>query len=238
YRSALAACRDEADRQRLADEMPVIGQAHALFNSTADPPLLRWAIEARVLAREDFPTIARKCALITEAVEAYARLYFDVLDKLNAETWVMCAVIGSKIHHGLTEKDLDVWWRFIGYAHGPVVLDKVIHRTLELSRPTTPELLDAVLTRDTESLFLDKKLLATHLLPVTPETALQVLQLAAQMDALKGSVVGNTPMQAVTDSFLHGLAEPPACRTDPEQTWLAVPVRDSSAPQRVGHAAG
>jgi hypothetical protein len=73
---------------------------------------------------------------------------------------------------------------------------------------------------------------------VTPETALQILQAAAQMGALKGSVVGNTPMQAATDSFLNGLAEPPACRTDQEQTWLAVPVLDASAPQRVGPVAG
>src|SRR5262249_32640025 len=138
--------------------------------------------------------------------------YFDVLDKLNAKTWVMSVVIGGKIHYGLTEKDLDVWWRFIGYAHGPVVLDKVIHRTLELSRSTTAELLDAVLTRDTEALFLDKNLLAIHLLPVTPETALQVLQLAAQMGVLKSSLVENTPMQAAADSFLNGLAEPPTFR--------------------------
>jgi hypothetical protein len=236
FLSSLAACSDEAARHRLGERMPAVSQAHALRQ--ADPPLLRWAVEAYILSGEPFDLIAKKCALLTEAVEAYEALFFSVLDRLHAATWVLCVVIGSKIQYGLTEQDLDVWWRFIGHAHGPLLLDKVIQRTLERSRPTTPELLDATLARDAEALFLDKKLLATHLLPVSPETALQVLQLAAQLGALKGSVVGNTPMQAATDSFLHGLAEPPAFHTDPEQTWLAVPVRDASASQRVGPVAG
>jgi hypothetical protein len=236
FLSSLADCPDEAARRLLGERMPIVYQAHAVRH--IDPPLLRWAVEAYILSGEPFDVIARKCALITEAVEAYEALFFSVLDKLHAETWVLCVVIGSKIHYGLTETDLGVWWKYLGYVHGSLMLDKVLHRTLERSRPTTPELLDAALARDTEALFLDKKLLATQLLPVTPETAPQVLQLAAQLGALKGSVVGNTPMQAAVDSFLHGLAAPPACRTDQEQTWLAVPVLDPSAPQRVGPVAG
>src|SRR5947208_767887 len=40
--------------------MPEAHQAHALSNS-ADPALLRWATEARLLANEPFEDIARKC---------------------------------------------------------------------------------------------------------------------------------------------------------------------------------
>src|SRR5262245_44566584 len=62
YRSARAACRGETDHLRLAGSMPAIAQAHALRR--ADPPLLRWATEARVVANEPFEDIGRKCALL------------------------------------------------------------------------------------------------------------------------------------------------------------------------------
>jgi hypothetical protein len=47
YLTALATCRDDADRQHLAGQMPAIAQANALHH--AHSPLLRWAVEARVL---------------------------------------------------------------------------------------------------------------------------------------------------------------------------------------------
>jgi hypothetical protein len=181
YRRALAACRDDEDRLGLAERLPAVAQAHALRQ--ADPPLLRWAVEARILAREPFETVAGKCALLPEAVEAYERLFFAVADKLGASTWVSCVVIGPKIHAGLTEGDVDVLWKFFGYAYGPVVLDPLIHGTLGLPRPATAREAAEALARDADALWTRKKSLATHLLPVTPATAAQVLQLAAQLGA-------------------------------------------------------
>jgi hypothetical protein len=182
YRRALAACRDDEDRLGLAERLPAVAQAHAL--RLADPPLLRWAVEARILAREGFDVVAKKCAVLPEAVEAYERLFFNVIDKLDASSWVACQVIGPRIHHGLAEEDLDVLWKFFGYAYGPVVLDALIHGTLGLPRPATAREAAEVLARDADALWTRKKSLATHLLPVTPETAAQVLQLAAQLGAI------------------------------------------------------
>jgi hypothetical protein len=106
FMSALAACSNDIDRQKLSEAMPAVFQAYTLFH--AQPPLLRWATEARILAREDFNTIGRKCLLLPEAVEAYEQLFFCVLDRLEASTWVACNVIGPKAHTGLTAQDLDV----------------------------------------------------------------------------------------------------------------------------------
>src|SRR5215471_2141550 len=66
FRSALAGCRGEADRLRLARGMPAVFQAYAI--TRADPPLLKWGLEARIVAGEAFPEIAWKCALLPEAV--------------------------------------------------------------------------------------------------------------------------------------------------------------------------
>jgi hypothetical protein len=86
---------------------------------------LRWATEARILAREDFQTIGRMCLLLPEAVEAFEQLFFCVLDRLEASTWVVCNVIGTKIHTGMTQHDLDILWRLVGYSYGPLMLDAV-----------------------------------------------------------------------------------------------------------------
>src|SRR5262249_21743159 len=95
FLASQAACPDDDACHRLGERMPAVSQAYALRR--LDPPLLRWAIEAYILSGESFDVIARKCALTTEAVEAYEALFFSVLDRLNADTWVMCVVIGSKI---------------------------------------------------------------------------------------------------------------------------------------------
>src|SRR5262245_11976164 len=178
YRSALAACLDEADCLRLAGTMPALFQAHCV--SQANPPLLKWALEARLVAGEPFGEIARKCALLPEAVEAYEALFFSVVDKLDASTWIACRVLGARSFTGMTERDLDIWWKVVGYGLGPVALDSLLHAP-GFPRPETPADIDEALARAAGTLFRWKRLLAAYLLPVTPETALQVLQLSGQL---------------------------------------------------------
>ena len=196
------------DLARLAEEMPAVAQAFDLRQ--ADPPHLRWAVEARLLAGEAFDAIARKCGLLPEVVEAYERLFFAVVDMLGFDTWVMCQAVGGKAFYGMTENDLDVWWKLLGYCFGPLMLDKVIHHSLGQPRPEDDEQLAAALDRGAEAVFRGRKLLAAHLLPVTPETAPQVLQLAAQLDAAGDRPAdGAAAQQGTVDCLLGGLAATP-----------------------------
>jgi hypothetical protein len=196
------------DLARLAEAMPALAQAHALRQ--ADPPHLRWAVEARVLAGEPFGAVARKCGLLPEAIEVYAKLFYDVVDMLGADTWVMCQAVGPKAFRGMTEQDLDVWWKVLGYCFGPLMLDKVIEHSAGLPRPAEEGELAAALDRDAEAVLRGKRLLAAHLLPVTPETAPQVLQLAAQLEAAGDRPAdGAAPQQGTVDCLLGGLAAAP-----------------------------
>jgi len=204
FRSALAACRDEADRLSLAGTMPALFQAHAV--SQADPPLLKWALEARLVAGEPFGEIARKCALLPEAVEAYEALFFSVVDKLDASTWIACQVFGQKIHFGLTEQDLDVLWRFAGYNFGPVMLDVLVHNTTSPLPPATPGEVAEVLAREAETLFARKRALAVQLLPITPQTAPAVVKLAAQLGVLKLRETGGSAITETSQPAVQGLA--------------------------------
>jgi hypothetical protein len=196
------------DLARLAERMPAVSQAFDVRR--ADPPLLRWAIEARLLAGEPFDAIARKCGLLPGAVEAYERLFFAVIEMLSADTWIMCQAVGSKAFYGMTENDLDVWWKLLGYCFGPLMLDKVIDQSAGLPWPAEDGQLAAALDRGAGALLRGKRLLAAHLLPVTPETAPQVLQLAAQLDAATGRpAAGAAPQQGTADCLLGGLAATP-----------------------------
>jgi hypothetical protein len=186
FAAALDRCRDTTDWERLAGEMPEVYQAYVLFNSADDPPLLRWVIEARILANEPFEDIGRKCGLLPGAVEASERLFFSVRERLHADSWVICRVVGPKAFYGMTEKDVDVWLKIVGYSAGPLALDSLLLHTSGFPRPETPAEIDEALARAAGTLFRWKRLLASHLLPVTPETALQVLQLSGHLQMIGG----------------------------------------------------
>jgi hypothetical protein len=209
YQTALHACQDEVAREHLAREMPDIDQALAVYQ--AKSPLLRWAVEARILAKESFDEIARKCNLLPETVEAYEALFFAVADKLGADTWVVCNVIGAKAFTGLTADDLDVLWKMIGFAFGPVMLDAFIHGNLGVDEPATAEEIDQVLSQQTKSLLLRKEAIATHVLPVTPKTAPRIIQMAYERrhqearDYLQHDGQATPAITAVAEQFLHDL---------------------------------
>ena len=192
---------------RPAEKMPAVAQAFDLRQ--ADPPHLRWAVEARLLAGESFGAIGRKCGLLPEAVELYERLFFAVADMLGFDTWVMCQAVGPRAY-SLSERDVDVWWKLLGYCFGPLMLDKVIDHSAGLPRPAEDGQLAAALDHGAEALFRAKKLLAANLLVVTPETAPQVLQLAAQLEAAGDPPAdGAAPQQGTAECLLGGLAAPP-----------------------------
>jgi hypothetical protein len=119
----LRQCQDEAARQGLAQRLPVIFQAHALY--AGPPSLARWHLEARLLTPESFSEVAEKCATSPEVVEAYESLYFCVRDRLHIEGYVVLQVL-RKAHRGLTEADVDVILKMHAYAGGPIVLDRLL----------------------------------------------------------------------------------------------------------------
>jgi hypothetical protein len=85
--------------------MPTLYQAWQLFQESS---LRRSELEARFLAREDTPAIARKCDLPPAAIDLYHDLFFAVRGRLHASDWVACRVIGPRAHQVLTESDTDV----------------------------------------------------------------------------------------------------------------------------------
>jgi len=178
FLGARSRCHTESDQRSLAHTMPSLWQAHAAF--TAQPPFVKWAVEAYILAKEALPEIARKCGLIPDAVIAYERVFFAVAERLECTFWIVSQAIGEKVFTGLTERDLGLVWKLLGYNHGPVLLDSLLHNVLHRDRPDNPEQAEQCIAREMQSLLQRHAALASLFLPVTQKTALKILRLHDQ----------------------------------------------------------
>ncbi|HEX4143079.1 MAG TPA: hypothetical protein VHY91_05985 [Pirellulales bacterium] len=124
----------EADLEYMAEWMPGLFTAHLLHTRGPDPT--RFEVEARILAKEPFDSIGKKCYLSVPAITAYEALFFNVLDRLEAKSYIIHQVIGPKLHEGLTPSDIGVLWKLYGYRGGSFVLDQLIYGQNDSQQPT------------------------------------------------------------------------------------------------------
>ena len=141
---ALRRCQDAAEHSRLAQDMPDIAVAWEIH--TAEPAMPRWIIEARILAAEPEDVIATKTGQTAEAIRCYEQLFFDVRPSLRVCDYITNIVIGPRLQM-LSEGDVDVLLKLVGYRCGGVMLDAWIHYYERSSRP--PAIIDGL---DTEQL--------------------------------------------------------------------------------------
>jgi len=171
--------------------MPAFCQAQAVFK--AQPPFMRWAMEAYILAAAPFPDIAKKLGLMVDAVTAYERLFFAVTEHLDCTVWIVAQAIGEKAFTGLTEQDLGLVWKLLGYHHGPVLLDNLILNVLRRDRPDNPAQVEACIAREMQCLLQRHGALAALFLPVNQKTALKIVKLCSQQRATEHRVNSITP---------------------------------------------
>lgn len=223
-------CHEERDFLRLRDEMPAVYGAHDLFEATQSA--IPWAIEARLLARESFEGIARKCGTTAEVIEAYTKLFFDVADALNSPDYIMGQVVGMAAFTDPAEAELGTYWRYLGYAGGPEVLDYVID-----GRADCRERAEAFLAETTRFALVRKMAMAAHSVAVTEKTAQKLLKAFApvlKQPGAKGRTTG-TVLPGILPPLSRAEAEaaggPPPASTgipvDPPQD--ADPPREASA---------
>lgn len=158
------ACRGRSDYERLAQRHPAVAAAHRLFRKA--PALRRAEIEARLLARQADDAIAARCGLSAAAVGAYHDLFFNVRDALDAGIYIYSIAIGPKAFAGLTENDVDILLKMLGYAHGPLMVDAALRYFR--NPPTLPprlESLDAVALDELRLMLLLRKLILTIVTP-------------------------------------------------------------------------
>lgn len=109
-------CRDDAQRQQVAQAYPVLTEAHRLFEIASLRE--RAEVEARLLAGERDESIGGKCKLSPEVVHLFHELFFDVRSYLQASLYIVNMAIGPKYHYGLQADDYDVLLKIAGYTLG------------------------------------------------------------------------------------------------------------------------
>jgi hypothetical protein len=173
YLNRLRACRDDADRDRLARAVPDIDAAYRL-HETPDK-LTRGILEARILARQGAEEVAADRGLTPAAVTAYEALFFSVRGKLDAQLYILGHAIGPRLWYGATEDDVDVLLKWAGYIRGPALLDVMVRYFTSAWK--VPEHLTGLSGGELQELYLMLGVRTLLLIQATTTTALDVLRM-------------------------------------------------------------
>ncbi len=136
---------DLFDADEVDDEIHQAFQVH-------DQPRRRLELEARLLAGQDNETIGQRLTLAPEVVELYARLIFDVRDRLQYRDTMLIQIRGPELADGEVTREQVV--HLFAYMRGPAVVDGV----LEIY--DTPEILALFATDVQDRLQMDPLRLA------------------------------------------------------------------------------
>jgi hypothetical protein len=166
--------------------------------------LTRGVLEARILARLPADQVAAACQLTVGAVQAYEALFFDVRSHLAFPDYLIPVVIGAKLHFGITQEDVDVVLKHVGYVGGPVLVDWLVD--FYTSGCAVPDSLEAASPEELQALVYALRAKALHLVYVLPfpacYRALRVNELARELQAYIDSL-GNAKDAAAEDGSIR-----------------------------------
>jgi hypothetical protein len=181
YLTRLRACRDDLQSQRLREKAPDLAGAYELHQGDK---VTRGALEGRILARQSPDVAAAACGLGRDVVDAYLALFFDVLGKLHAQSYVLIHAVGGDLWGGgLREDDTDVLLRLYGFLLGTIFLE-ALHRYFR-GGWSIPESLEAATSEELRNLslmILMKAVVAARVLPFArANRALRLLELSEEL---------------------------------------------------------
>jgi len=128
FRRLIQRCETDMDKLAALDAHPALYEAYSLYDATDDHTNNKWELEARLLARESLPAISDKLGIDIDAIMLYERIFFDVMDRLDAPGLITHTVIGKSVQTGLAEREYDCLWKLFGYWLGPSVLDALAYK--------------------------------------------------------------------------------------------------------------
>lgn len=110
---------------------PGIYYAWQLIHSFADNPIPTLLVQARLLSRASFRTIAQKHNTTEDTIKWYEAMSFNVTDRLNSLDWIVGQVLTPAFgrHHGNLHSVYsyyDSTLKLLCYLGGPIVADSLI----------------------------------------------------------------------------------------------------------------
>jgi len=178
------------------------------FQIWDDDQLNRSIIEARLLARESFQTIAKKTGLPVYTVKVYEALFFNVHDKLDHETYILSTAIGPSIQRPVMPDDFGDILKLVAYKRGPLYLEHLLQYGQGQSRPTDRQSVQQSFRDSVRSDVDVAAFLAALTMPVNDKTALDWLRLGVRtlrQQRRKRRDVNNDPdwKKRIELAFIH-----------------------------------
>ena len=176
YLSALREAETYHEQVQVLVDFTAIYWAHRIHQATDNSRPIRWAIEARILARETNEQIAQKNGCSADTIDAYEALFFNVHDRLDCRDYILNSVLGQAAVHGLQTRDNDLVWKLLGYLGGPYVLDVVMARFPHGSPVRSPDGVASFFQDLAINTMKQKAALAALTVPVESHTQMQLLE--------------------------------------------------------------
>lgn len=183
--------------------------------------LIRWELQARVVADQPAEVIARRMCLPKSVVEQYEAAYFHVRPRLIHCSVVLREIIGAPINDVWMPSEIAKFWQWLGFTYGVSTLDQVIPPFLALddklrSRGLTAYLHPACSVREEFRI-----LVASKLVPAAATLALPGLSLVAQLRSQARRRMRPAPVASSADVAALSTAECPAhdSRRDTTPRW-------------------
>jgi hypothetical protein len=146
-----------------------LADAYELYTQP-EAKIMRWELEARILARTDIVTITEISGLSAKCIKWYESLFFNVSDRLDNSSWIMNFAIGKGAFFGASERDLDVLWKVYAYLYGPSKLEWLINNRADAE-------INIWASEEISSNLLRKNLHSSKIVAPNSWNQLQLLQL-------------------------------------------------------------
>jgi hypothetical protein len=207
YLSAKALCHNELQLERLMYKMPGLYHAEQLHDR--EDLDLRWEMEARFLARESFESIGGKIGIDVEVVFWYERAFYNVLEKLNNQSYIGNVAMGRSVHRGLFERDYDLLWKMFGYACGPLMIDSLTRKLTNPQQVDAADQVDVAKHALTSSALVDKALTAAMTIPVSYNQSIILEFYHKMLEIQRNSGKGGDIIAMITNNINSALTALP-----------------------------
>jgi len=221
-------------RHRKRDQ--AVADAFAIYNG---PKASRALLESYLLTSARRDTVAARCQLTSEVVEAYQAIFFCVRNWLNARDWIAAKAIGIATPEGLRAEYPFRLWRLLAFNGGQDVLETLVAVMSGNPLVPPPGLSFAAATTWQRETELRIKLHVASLLAETPMELAAVARIgnAAPRAGVKRGRVRKKPdtVLKIMGSFLSGLERSGTRRRRrPQQRHrLAKPRRTAEVPEPI-----
>ena len=196
------------------EQLRPVPSALSVRQLATDPAfeLVRWELQARIVANESAEAIAQRMTLPQSLVEQYEAAHFDVRSRLIHCSVVLREIIGAPINDVWMPSEVARFWMWLGFTYSASTLDEVIPPFLALDDKLRLLGLRAYLHPACDVCEQFRILVAAKLVPAAATLSEPGVMLVARLRSQAKRQVRRSPMVSPTDLAALSAADSPVHR--------------------------